>query len=148
MPELFVPDLVDANAEWFTSVLANSGAAPPGARAVAVRQVPLSAGRLARTIRFQLTWADENHRGPTSLVGKFPAVGERSRQTGFAADAYAMELAFYQRIAPQVRIKVPQCYFAASDPVAGRFALVLADVAPVRTVDQVVGADPDDVGER
>jgi aminoglycoside/choline kinase family phosphotransferase len=140
-----VPDLADANAEWFSSVLVNSGAAPVGARAVAVRQVPLSAGRLASTTRFHLTWADENHRGPASVVGKFPAAGDRSRRTGFAADAYAMELAFYTRVAPTVRIEVPRCHFAADDPVAGRFALVLADVAPVRTVDQVVGADPDDV---
>ncbi len=139
-----IPEVAELDATWLTAMLAVSGAAPSGARIVGVRPEKLSAGRLASTVRFLLTWADDDNRGPGSLVGKFPAEGARSRATGHATDAYAIELAFYRQLAPTLRVTVPRCHFAGSDQATGRFALILDDVSPARKVDQVAGACEDE----
>ncbi len=126
-------------------MLAKSGVGPPGARIVAVRSELLSAGKLARTVRFLLTWADADRCGPASLIGKFPADSARVRGSKYAADAYALELAFYRRIAPTIRVSVPRCHFVASDPTTGRFALILHDVGSAGKVGQIAGANADQI---
>ncbi|HET9896431.1 MAG TPA: phosphotransferase [Streptosporangiaceae bacterium] len=140
-----VPEAAGIDASWLTSVLIASAAAPSEARVVAMRPVRLPGGKLARTIRFLLTWADDDSRGPASLIGKFPADGARSQQTGQATDAYALELAFYRLIAPTAQVAVPRCHFAGIDPATGRFALILDDIGSARKVDQVAGATADEV---
>lgn len=143
--DLPVPELAQLDAAWWTALLTASGAAPPGARVMAARPAALASGQLALTVRFELSWADERLRGPASLIGKFPAADRRSRETGLATDAYATEVAFYRRLGPAAPVRVPRCHFAASDPAAGRFALILEDVRPAVQVDQVTGASPDQV---
>lgn len=142
--DVLIPDVAEIDAAWLTSVLTAAAIAPPQARVVAMQPVGLSGGKLARTVRFLLTWADDS-RGPASLIGKFPADGTRSQQTAHATDAYAIELAFYRRIAPTALVAVPRCHFAGIDQATGRFALILDDIRSARKVDQIAGASADEV---
>jgi hypothetical protein len=146
MPSDFpIPEPDGIDAAWLTSVLIASAIAPSQARVVAMQSVQLSEGKLARTVRFLLTWADGDSCGPASLIGKFPADGTRSRQTGQATDAYAIELAFYRLIAPTAQVAVPRCHFAGIDLATGRFALILDDICLARKVDQIAGASAEEV---
>jgi hypothetical protein len=143
--DLQIPDVSQMDAPWLKSLLESSAAMPLGARIVTARAVEISIGRLARTVRFVLEWADDDCRGPGSLVGEFPAAGTRSRQAGYITAAYTLELDFHRRMAPTAKMQVPQCYLVRASPATGRFALILEDVSPGRTVDQIGGATVDDV---
>lgn len=138
-----VPAVIDA--AWLTSIMIASAIVPSVARIVDMQSVELQGGKLASTVRFLLTWADDDSCGPSSLIGKFPADGARSRQTGQATGAYAIEVAFYRLIAPTAQVAVPRCHFAGIDRATGRFALILDDICPARKVDQVAGSSTDDL---
>ena len=75
---------------------------------------------------------------PASLLLKLPDPGSRELLAG----AYAMELMFYDRIAPTLACRVPAVHGARIEPGTGHFVLLLEDLAPLVQGDQVAGATP------
>ncbi|CAB4750789.1 unannotated protein [freshwater metagenome] len=75
---------------------------------------------------------------PASLLLKLPDPGSRELLAG----AYAMELMFYDRIAPTLACRVPAVHGARIEPGTGWFVLLLEDLAPLVQGDQVEGATP------
>lgn len=75
---------------------------------------------------------------PSTLLLKLPDPGSRELLAG----AYAMELAFYERIAPTLACRVPAVHGARIEPGTGHFVLLLEDLAPLVQGDQVAGATP------
>jgi len=129
-------------AEWLTGALRPVASA--GARVTGFRPSELGMGKVGRCIRYQLIWS-EPQAGPASVIGKFPAADERSRRTGVGSDVYRRELLFYQRLAPKVRMSVPECHLAEFEEDSGGFVLLLSDAAPAVPRDQLAGASPGDV---
>ncbi|MBU8860485.1 MULTISPECIES: phosphotransferase [unclassified Micromonospora] len=126
-----------------TEVLVAAGAAAPGDRVDAVTATPLGLGKLGHNVRYELAWAGGS--GPASVVGKFPALDERSRHTGQGSDAYRREVAFYRELAGALPLPVPRCYAAGYDESSGDFVLLLGDAAPARPGDQLTGCTVDEV---
>lgn len=133
-----------ATPAWLTTALAGAGDAWTG-RVVSAEHEPIGAGKLGLSTRFRLTWSPEPTGGPRSVVGKFPSANPRSRRTGVGSGAYFREVAFYQQLAPLVTLPVPRCYWSAIDGARGDFAILLSDVSPARSVDQVTGASADEI---
>lgn len=75
---------------------------------------------------------------PASLLLKLPDPGSRELLAG----AYAMELMFYERIAPTLACRVPAVHGARIEAGTGWFVLLLEDLAPLVQGDQVEGATP------
>lgn len=137
-PELITPD-------WLTEVLRRSGAAPHEANIIGFTRERIGAGKLGDIVRFDLEWTgDEGHsdaersgKAPASVVGKFASTDRTSRQAGLMTGIYVREVRFFQELAERVRMRIPQCHFAAIDMATGEFALILEDIRPARQGSQV-----------
>lgn len=119
--------------EWLGAVLRPVA---PASVLTGITRTELTRGRLGRCVRFGLSW--DGPGGPAAVVGKFPAAGPVSRQTGTIGNHYATEVEFYRTFGDQVCVRVPRCH-AAETHDDGGFVLVLdwVDAAPG---DQAAGA--------
>lgn len=115
--------------EWFTERL--------GATVVAVSLTPVdvssAVGALARA---QLSYAD-GHSGPASVIVKGRGDSDNQRVMEGAMGLSAREQLFYSRIAGEIPVASPRCYFV--DEIGGAQPLVLEDLAGLRAGDQVAG---------
>lgn len=121
-----------------------SGAEGPDepARVVDVRATRLGVGVgfLSSLHRVELTWA--GGMGPSSVVVKAPAAGERSRSLAASLDMYRNEVCFYRELGADTDLAVG-CHHAALDEDGQDFVLVLEDMTGATTVDQVAGCPPE-----
>jgi hypothetical protein len=128
---------------WLTDVLRSTDASDGGDahRITAARaaRLGLDRGLLGALHRVDLTWTGGH--GPTSVVVKAPATGERSRSVAVALDLYRNEVRFYRDLAGSTELAV-LCHHAVLDEATHDFALVLDDLSDATVVDQVDGASP------
>lgn len=135
----------ELTAPWIADALVRSGAAPAGATIAAIDQRPIGNGKVGESVRVTITWAGSTPEGaPTSLVAKFAASDPRSRMAGLVTGTYVREVAFYRELAPIVGGRSPDCHVAEIDPTTGALVLLLEDLAPARTGDQIAGCGVDD----
>lgn len=104
-----------------------------------IRQIamePVGTGQLGDTMRITLAYGDKA--GPATIIGKFAAESQDSRDAAAANALYAREIGFYRDLAPRAGIATAACYGAvlATD---GSFALLLEDCAPATVGDQIAG---------
>ena len=137
-PDIRAPGEVDAR--WLTQVLQAGGvdAVVKGFTAKGV-----GTGQIGDSVRFRLDYERAGDDAPASLVGKFPAAGEESRNTGVALGNYLREVRFYQQLAPKALIATPRCYFAEVDEATSDFVLMMEDLAPAEQGDQLAGVSLD-----
>jgi hypothetical protein len=135
LPMVAAPGELDA--EWLTAAIAPA----PGARVVAARSVPIGDGKIGSNIRISLDWAPEAA-GPPSVVAKLPSSDPASRTTGVSLGIYVRETRFYRELAHLVGARTPHCYAALFDESTSDFVLLLEDLAPAVTGDQLVGCSP------
>lgn len=140
------PDLLhraaDVTPAWLTTVLAQAGSLPAGARVVDFTTAPIGTGQMADTYRFSLTY-DQAGAGPASVVGKFASADDQSRGTGLALRAYEIEVCFYRDLAQRVDARVPALYLADVEPDTGWFTLILEDIVGGRQGDQIEACSPE-----
>lgn len=98
---------------------------------------PVGTGQMADSVRYTL------EPDGTSVVIKFAAADDTSRQTGATLRSYEIEVRFYQELAATVGIRTPACYYGAVEPEGGWFTLVLEDLAPAQQGDQMAGCTVD-----
>jgi hypothetical protein len=129
--------VADLTPEWFSNVLS--------AAITAVELEPLDegVGFLGRTVRARLS-SDEPADPPHVVIVKFAADGP-ARIVAASMGLYEREVRFYRDVAPRVGIRVPDCSLAEIDLDSGLFVLMLADLAPARAGDQLVGATDDEI---
>jgi hypothetical protein len=125
-PDWAVATRDDVTSAWLSDVLGRS------ADVLEVTQV--GTGQIGTCYRVRATGAGV----PGSLLLKLPDPGSRELLAG----AYAMELLFYERIAPTLACRVPAVHGARIEPGTGHFVLLLEDLAPLVQGDQVAGATP------
>jgi len=134
--EGFVPDaLEEVTAAWLSEAL--------GRPITAATLEPLDAGIgfIGRTARARLLTDDD---GDANVVVKLPGPDGPARSLGVAGGMYEREARFYAEVASVVGIRVPRPLAVRMDLDAGRFALVLEDLAPARPGDQLAGATTDE----
>lgn len=137
-PDIRRPGDVDAG--WLTAVLQQAGV---DAVVKSFTAKGVGTGQIGDSVRFTLTYERGGDHAPASLVGKFPAAGEESRQTGASLGNYLREVRFYQQLAPKALIHTPRCYFTDVDEATSEFVLMMEDLAPAEQGDQLEGVSLD-----
>lgn len=133
-PDIRRPGAVDA--DWLTAVLQAGGV---DAVVKSFTAQPVGTGQIGDSVRFNLTYARRGDGAPDTLVGKFPAAGDESRNTGIALGNYLREVRFYQQLASTALIHTPRCYFTDVDEATSEFVLLMEDLAPAEQGDQLKG---------
>jgi aminoglycoside phosphotransferase (APT) family kinase protein len=75
------------------------------------------------------------------VVVKLPTADPGGRAVGQMMRLYERESRFYAELADTVPVRVPRCYANVAVPATDTWALVLEDLAPLVSGDQVAGAD-------
>lgn len=133
----------EIDAPWMDAVLKNAGLAGSASVIGCTFDGFVGTGQTGCNARFTLTWDDPSGK-PLTIMGKFPSQDPTARTTGFAGGAYVTEWNFYSKIAPTVRVRAPECYFAALDLAAESFCLIMEDLSGSQQGDQFVGLSLDE----
>ncbi len=136
------PDDVDAT--WLTDMLRS--ALGTSAAVVQVEATSIGTGQVGENVRFELGWDRTDPELPDSVVGKFPSSSEVSRATAVHLNTYAKEIGFYRDLQDLVAIRTPLVYVLEWVPASHDFVLLMEDIRPARTGDQLRGADLDAAG--
>lgn len=130
---------------WLTEALTAAGALSR-ARVVTAEREVCGTGQLADSYRFSLSY-DRDAAGPATVVGKFPSDEATSRAFGQRSGYYRNEIRFYEEIAPGLDrggLALPTPLHAALAANETDFVLLMRDMSPARTVDQLVGCTADE----
>ncbi len=141
MSKLTIPDGPgELTAEWLTSALRSSGTLT-SAEVVSVDSEPIAegVGLMGQLACVKLHYDRPEVAAPRSLIAKFPAEAEENRDLGNHFRLYEREIRFYNEIADEIDLRTPRCYHSAMDVEAGRYVLLLEDLAPARVGDQIAG---------
>jgi hypothetical protein len=129
----------DLTAPWLRTALANVS---EGA-VVAVTAEPIGNGMVADSLRLHLTW-DPPAAGPGSIIAKVASSREESRQAAAMTRTYLLEAGFYNELASTVDVRCPTSYLSIYDPASGDYVVLLQDMAPAVTGDQLTGCSVDE----
>lgn len=132
-PEQLTPD-------WLTEALRIAGVIDDAAKVVEVKAAFIGTGQMSDSARLTLRYEGSTE-APASIVAKLPSADPTSRATALALGSYENEVRFYQQIAPRVKIRTPRPYYADIDPATAAFVLLLEDLQPARTGDQLAGCE-------
>lgn len=112
---LLTPGPLQIDPEWMTGALRRAGAIR-GARVVGMTCDPVGNGLVGDSYRFGLTYDEDEHDAPASVIGKFPAADPDSRRSGSAHLLYLREVSFYRELAHTLPIHTPRPFVAEIDP--------------------------------
>jgi aminoglycoside/choline kinase family phosphotransferase len=129
-------------AAWLTRALRRGGVLTTSS-VVAIEGAPLGTGQVADTFRYELTYDRVESSAPAAVVAKVSATDEGSRAAAVAFRLYEREVRFYHSLACRAGIRTPRCYYGDIEPGSGRFVLLLEDLTPAASVDQLGGLDAD-----
>jgi len=127
--------------EWLTAALRSSDRLEPSVRVTQVHCRPIGSGQMSESLRLRLGF-DRPSQCPPSLVAKLASSDPTSRATAQALGSYENEVRFYQQVAWRVGIRTPRLHYADIDPQAASFVLLLEDLGPARSGDQLRGCSP------
>jgi hypothetical protein len=129
----------DLTPTWVTQALAS--AAYPQAHVVdlEMQRIGEGVGVVAELYRLHLTYAPRGAPGPASLIAKLRSSNPEVRKVCAAYGMYERETRFYQDVAGAIALRTPAHYFSAFDPATGDFVILMEDLAPAASPDQVAG---------
>ncbi|MFT7654305.1 MAG: hypothetical protein ACI9UU_003424 [Candidatus Azotimanducaceae bacterium] len=93
------------------------------------------AGIIGQVTRVHL----EGERGNTTIIAKFASPSPDNRAVAATYGMYEREVAFYQNIASDIDIRVPECYFSEMDVANQTFIILMEDIQDMQIGDQVKG---------
>ena len=103
-----------------------------------VAQIGVGVGVSSALYRVTLT-GDEAC--PETVVVKLPALDEAAVFTSTMLRMYIREVRFFDELAAESPIRVPQRYFGEVDEESSHFIVVMEDMGGMRMVDQLAGMD-------
>ncbi len=137
MQDLAIPeDAMCIDRTWFEALLRAHGH-ETSIHSVSV--TPIGNGLMGSNVRYCFQYADAGSNAPNSLIGKFAAFSNREIESEGVAEAYLSEVRFYQHLAAKVQDIAPIPWFADVDERSGRFAIILEDLNPLRSIALVDG---------
>jgi len=128
---------------WLTDCFSKKGIVD-AASVASLSYESIGAGMVGDSIRFTLSYDDNGRAGPATLVGKFPAEDQTSRETGVALGLYLNEVGYYRELSHTVAVRTPHPYYAAINEATGDFLLLLEDLGPARGGNQLKGCSLED----
>lgn len=138
-----MPSIADTpeslTASWLSEALSETLG---GVEVASVERSPVGTGQMCDTYRLELAYS--GRLGPRSVVAKLPSADPTSRATALSLGSYENEVRFYQQLAPRLIVRTPRVYYADIDVETASFVLLLEDLSPARTGDQLAGCSSDD----
>lgn len=125
--------------EWLTQALAAGGRGGARVVAVASERIGEGIGVLAELYRLRPTYAPGAAAGPPSLIAKLHASNPDVRELCAVYGFYERETRFYREVASTIELRTPEHYFSAFDGASGDCVILMEDLAPARSPDQVAG---------
>ncbi len=134
----------EMTAPWLTEVLRDAKVIDEST-VVSVDHEPVGAGvgLMGELTRVALTYDRAAPEAPSSVIVKVTSPYEANRAQGVALGMYEAEVRFYNELAGQASVRVPQCYLAELDPATSDFVIVLEDLGGWAVADQVDGMSVD-----
>src|SRR3990172_3169871 len=124
--------------DWLNQALGETGVtAGAPVRGFEREVIGQGAGFVGELSRLTLTYDSPDAAGPSSVIAKLPTSHEVVRTMSQLFGFYEREILFYEEIADKIELRTPRRYYSAMDPAAGRFVLLLEDLAPARCGDQL-----------
>ena len=123
----------DISADFLTEVLLKKNFQ---GRVLSIASESIGTGQVGENIRFNLEIEGDM---PKSIVGKFPAIDDTSRQTGIQLLNYQREVFFYNNLQSETTITTPNIFLCEIDPTTHDFIILMEDLAPGTPGDQIAG---------
>jgi hypothetical protein len=133
-------------AEFTPDVLNRLLATNPGWQGLQIDRVhaaPVGTGQMANSYRLGLHYAKRPDGAPDTIIAKVPSTDEASRQMAISTGAYQREVLFYRHLSGLTETRCPTCFFADIADDLCDFMLLLEDMGPATSVDQLAGCSPD-----
>ncbi|MAT19728.1 MAG: hypothetical protein CL419_00980 [Acidimicrobiaceae bacterium] len=132
-----IPALLnEVTPQWLTDALGHT------VTSVAVDQIGKGEGFTGQVARLDLTY-DGATELPSSMIVKLPTADQDQIWIGQSLGVWEKEHQFYIHAASHISERIPRCYLNWADGEATRYVLLLEDLAPMATANQVEGATPD-----
>ena len=139
-----VPASVNAiTAGWLSDVLGSRGELNSRVIDVRVEVIGEGVGLMGELGRLHLTYEGEE-KLPSTMVAKCAAQTD-NRAVAQLLDFYNREANFYNQVADDCPLRVPDSYYADVNPDTYDFVLLMEDLGEVSPRDQLVGASEDEV---
>ncbi len=140
MPRLVsTPESIDE--EWLSEALREVGLLPTG-HVSSVRRTAIGHGKMGDNVRYELTYDGAAADLPRSFVAKLPATDPVARTSSAVQGSYWREVSFYREVAPTAAIRTPKAYVALVDDNRSDYVILMEDMAPAETGDQIAGCSP------
>jgi len=98
-------------------------------------------GFMGQLARVALSYNGDSGKAPTSIIAKFAAERQDTRDMAAERSLYQREIGFYRDIGSNVGVPIADCYFMEYMEETNQFVLLLEDLAPGEPSDQVAGTD-------
>lgn len=119
--------------EWLTGILRQSaGNDTASVTATNIELFAIGAGLTSRLARIRLQYDRSAPDLPQSLIGKFPHFDSERRKRYKSVRTLEGEVCFYQKVAPSIDMRTPQCYFSAYNESTYEFLILLEDLGTWR----------------
>lgn len=135
-PPLVEP--TELTSDWFTSALRHAGRLDT-ASVVGITATPIGTGQVADTLLFRLTYDYPEGAAPQALIAKIAAADPNSRAGAVGQRLYEREVRFYQTLQSRTNVTTPRHIYSDIDPATGSFILLLEDLSPAASVNQLAG---------
>ena len=99
----------------------------------------LDGGYTSTVYRLLLSYGSPLGLAPESAVIKFHSNSRSIRETFQNFNIYEKEVRFYERIAEEIDLRIPKCYYTAIDPKTQKSILLLEDLTYAQPGDQAAG---------
>jgi hypothetical protein len=119
----------DVTASWLSEVTGFD------VQSIAIQQIGSGIGVSSALYRVTLTGTN----CPATVIVKLPALDEAAVFTSTILRMYIREVAFFNELAHESPVRVPQAYHAAVDNETSQFVAVMEDLGGLRMVDQTAG---------
>ncbi len=126
--------------DWLQRVLADSLG---GARLSAFTPTVIGVGEgfMGQLARVALNYEGESGDAPASIITKFAAARQDTRDMAGERNLYKREIGFYRDIGNKVGVPIADCLYMEFHEDTNHFVLILEDLAPGEPSDQVIGTD-------
>ena len=94
---------------------------------------------MSRLYRLWLDYDPESHGGPDSIIAKLPSADPLLKRVYNRLGQNLREVCFYRKLAGDVQVRTPRCYYGEKDPATGNTILLLEDMNYARQGDSVAG---------
>ena len=135
----------DVTEDWLTEALRSSGVLNTGeVSGITTTDMGDGQGFTGQVARIELDYANRNGPAPASLIAKFPPADPQLYDVLAKHGLYKREASFYNELASDICLNVPQLYYSHVDSEKGGSVLLLEDFRDAQPLDAFAGMSLDE----